>query len=607
MPEPVTIILIGAAAYAWFKGRQEQTGSLLPGAPGTVTLPGTIAPSGQIAPTPPDVPTVPSAGADGAPISTAAAGTGPDAPFATNGSIAVATGTELSPVPSDLVDALDNQTALAMRAYATLNPGDLEAFLNRYADRLVLRNDLYFEALTDPPEAGYQLTPAMVASLGNATYKVAQALNGVYVGRSVDLFGVTASVAGQIPGINPDLVSSLQGLAMGYRAITSFQQVASIAAANSVSLTDLSALTSLGGAAGAYPGLAALPLSGVLMAVGLVVDIGFTIIGDKPDLQKAIDVALDVASLAVLFIPVIGIVIAIVIQLVKFIIDMFGEDLFGGGMSHDQREALEAARYGENISPMWPQIVNSFTPRECWASIVEWGSGYCGGRHIVAMSVTMNLNAGDVIMVGGRPYTVPAMTTLAFGRQPCSWLSGTPFENMSNDEQAWALAKYATKNGINAMAQAGIREDLKTQFNEPTRQVIMARCAPMATFINHGVSLDQIDQIAAEYRAQPHLNELATAFGWPTWQEMFGSVVADEWLAFRATLTNGSLTDFARRYGYQTMYAFRATALSQYDVLWSQAQSGIQAARGAVARWQAAYEQAILAAGPGGAGPMSTP
>jgi len=568
MPEPVTIIIAGAALYAWMK-RPSNTVVSNPPLNALAAEPAALTAANQ-------------------PVSVAGAGTGPDAPLATQTSIAnqgvapinsvMVASVVLDPaqeIPADLVAALDNDTALAMRAYAALNPGDFQAFLDKYAARLQMRNDMYLEAIENPPEQGYELTPAMAASLGNATYKVAQALNGVYVGRSVDLFGVSATIAGQIPSINPDLVSGLQAAAMGYRAITSLSQIMNLASVNNVSVLNFTAMT----AAGAYPGLANLAtfsqaLGPVLMAVGLVVDIAFTILGDKPDLQKAIDVALDVASLAVLFIPVIGIVIAIVIQLVKFIIDLFGEDLFGGGMTHEQREVLETARYGTNLNPIFSQLADSYTPRELFNTIIQWGSGYCGGVHIVAMSINLIVRAGDTMMIGGRSYTAPADTLLGLGHQPCYWLGSTDFETMTDDEQAWALAVYAPVNGIFAMAQAGIADWRKEQFNDPVELLIKARATPMRDMIvKYKLNLNQIDQIGLEYRAQPGLAALAAAWGWENWQTMFAFIVAPEWEAFTNTITHGSLADFCRVHGYPTMYAFRAYALSGYQSYYARVQS----------------------------------
>lgn len=583
MPEPVTLVVGGLALYALLKPKPAiPTSQALAQAPAAATgglQPVAVVPSGALA-TP--MGTLNNQ-ADGTTLGDVM---DPNLPLAVHpDSIAV---------PSDLVAALDNNTALAMRAYAAMDPADFQVFLDRYADRVVLRNDMVLERLTDPPGAPpMEPTPGMLIGLGSAAYKLVQGLNGVAAGKSFDVFGVAASAAGSIPGMNPDFVSALQGAAMGYRALTSMSQVLSIAAANNVGVTTLMSWSPTAlSAAGAYPGLAALPLSGVLMGVGLVVDIGFTIIGDAPDMQKAVDVALDVASLACLFIPVIGVVIAIVIQIVKFIIDLFGDDLFGGGMSHEQREALEAARYGANLNPMFPQITDSLTPREMHRTLADWTSGYCGGKHVIAMGVNLILKEGDVVQVGGKPLLITGQlgtgspvllppgateTTLGIGDNganggACYWLQGGPFAAMTNDEMALAIGKYGAVNGFIAEAQVGIREDMKDQFNTPVENLLKARCQTMKTFVDHNFTLDQMDMVAAEYRAQPHLNALAAAYGWPSWQELFSGVVNDEWLAFNFTTAEGSLSDFAHQNGYPTMYAFRAAALAEYETYFSGAE-----------------------------------
>jgi hypothetical protein len=313
-------------------------------------------------------------------------------------------------------------------------------------------------------------------------------------------------------------------------------------------------------------------------------------------------VALDVAALACLFIPVVGIVIAIVIEIVKFIIDIFSGDLFGGGLSHAQREALETARYAALINPMYGQLVAAYTPRELFRSIVDWSTGYCGGQHVVAMGINLVLQPGDVIMVGGHPLTItagmgapilaPPGTTgvllgivdnevapmrdsygVTIGTKGCYNLAGTPFAAMSNDEIAWALGRYATENGIVAEALVGITEATKAQFNLPADQIIAARAAPMATFIKHGATLEQIDAFALEYRAQPHLHDLSAAFGAADWQHFFADVVSAEWYAFVSAHPHGSLHDFALANGYPSIYAFRAAALASYEAFYSQWQN----------------------------------
>lgn len=608
MPEPVTLVIAGIALYGYLKQSTVPLAELSPQEQNDILA---QSPAGALATQTPITTVPPGALTTSGSAVAASEGIGIGDSLSHPETLHTPDVVTAAPlvVPADLVSRLDNDTALMFRKYAALNPGDFQDFLDTYADRIVMRNDLMFEMLTNPPEQGFEPSVGMLAGMGNAAYKVVQAFNGVAAGKSVDLFGVGASVAGQIPGINEDFVSSLQGLAMGYRAITGITDIMSVAAAYpGVSILNLGGMTASG--ITAYQGLgavftpgAAIPLAGVLMAVGLVVDIGFTIIGNKPDMQKAVDVALDVASLAVLFIPVIGVVIAVIIQLVKFIIDLFGSSLFGGGMTHEQREILETARYGENINPMYPQLADCYTPREMFRTIIQWGSGYCGGVHVVAMSVAILLKAGDQFNAGGVVVTVPPeMDGVLFGpgnneqAGGCYWIKSFaqqhpafgPVANITNDEQAVLIGVYAPVNGVFAMAQAGIVDWRKEQFNDPTEKLIMSRTQPMHDFlVKHRMTLDEIDMVALEYRAQPHLNALASSYGWDTWQELFSAVVTQEWMAFNVTVADGSLADFARQNGFPTMYAFRAAALASYEQYFAGAE---QAAT-------VAYQNAIQAQG----------
>lgn len=562
--EPVTLVLIGAAAYSYFKGK----GAVISHA----ELP-SQAPAPDVAPV--------LAGPIGQPLSTAASGTEPTAPLATNTGLAnpitladpSPPTVQVVPIPP-LALVLDNATALALRQYALLDPEGFRIFLDRYADYFVLRSDQFIEMLQDPPAAGFQATPGMLANMGVAAYKVVQGLNGVAAGNYGDIFGVAATTAGQIPMINPDLLKSLQGLALGYRAYTAAMtigDIASIATANGVTMMDVtSSMLSAGGVSGSMAMAPIASFAGVIMAVGLCVDIAFTIIGDRPDMQKAVDIALDAASLVCLFIPIVGWVIAIVIQLVKFIIDCFGEEIFGGGMTKTQHDMIEAAKYGEQLSPMWPILADSLTPRELWLHIVQWGSGYCGGVHTVAVAVWLNLKTGDVVTIGGRSVIIDHDQMLAFGNPGCYWLRGTPFEPMSADEQALALATFGSLDGrIGAEAQVGIMEAMKSQFNIPTVNLIQARCAPMTNFVKHGVTLDGMDQVVAEFRAQVPLNNLAKFFGYATWQPMLGMVVDAEWRAWAGSTPHGSLHDFAVALHQPTMYALRAVALQSYQAIYN--------------------------------------
>jgi hypothetical protein len=194
------------------------------------------------------------------------------------------------------------------------------------------------------------------------------------------------------------------------------------------------------------------------------------------------------------------------------------------------------------------------------------------------MSINLVLKAGDRVTINGSPFTIPHDTLLGLGHQPCYWLGDTMFETMTDDEQAWALGAYASINGIFAMAQVGISDPMKEQFNDPVEKLIMARAQPMHEFlIKHRLTLDEIDQIALEYRAQPHLNALASSFGWASWQEFFASIVSQEWHVFNITVTEGSLSDFAHQNGHPTMYALRAAALAPWETHYQRAQAAILA------------------------------
>lgn len=590
MPEPITLIVGGIALYTWLKKP----------APALHTSPA-------------------AATAHLSPIALAS-GTGSSAPLATTTSVVngvpLAAAHQATPIPS-LVTALDNDSALMFRAYVALNPQDFQVFLDRYATNIQLHDDLFFAALTNPPQGGYQPTPGMVASMGLAAYKMVQALNGVAVGRYGDLFGATASAAGAIPGVSPQLVQSLQALTLGYRAFTAGVQavdtIGALALANGVSFLDMTAALFGGGGSALTVGLAApiASLSGLLMGVGLVIDIGMTIAGDAPDVQKAIDVALDVASLVCLFIPVVGWVIAIVIQLVKFIIDLFGQSLFGG-MTVQQRNLLRQAEYAKAVSPMLPQIADAYTPRELLGVLVAWGADPCGRQNPItgyvntsgqAMGFFITLHRGDQFTMGGRPFTIPYdVPYFPIGAPGCYFYTGAqppipgvdvmygyaagadhpgydpkvayPWvawgtAQLTFDEIAIILATY-TRNGAHVEATVAIPESMKAMFNTPTDNLLDARTQPMANFLHHGVSLDQIDQIALEYRAQPHLHDLSASFGYATWQDMLAVVVAKEWAVFNWTVSHGSLHDFAVQNGYRTMFAFRAAAFASFETYYTQ-------------------------------------
>jgi len=148
----------------------------------------------------------------------------------------------------------------------------------------------------------------------------------------------------------------------------------------------------------------------VLQVVGPVVTIVvacvsmyFTITGDLPDYQKAIYCALDAASIAAVFIPVVGWIVAAVIQIVKFVL----QKVLGQSKSHEQREAEETAyllQYG--AQELAKQLNQIMTLRQLYDVLTSWGSGSTGGTTAIAIVTMVN---GKMIGVSNQTYAVATL------------------------------------------------------------------------------------------------------------------------------------------------------------------------------------------------------
>lgn len=281
----------------------------------------------------------------------------------------------------------------------------------------------------------------------------------------------------------------------------------------------------------------------VLGVAALLVDIGFTIAGDAPNAVKAITTALDIGMIVCLYIPVYGWIAAIVLAVVKFVFKLFAGQLFGG-LSHEEREALERARYARAVSPMLPEIAQCYAPRELVRTLWRWGSGACGGQGDVAM------------MIGLRG------TSIIFGQPGPS----CPYQVGTLDEQAEAFASGIGHDpNLYAAAQVGIRPDLRAVFESGVLEAIRARVGLYESMWAQGITLDQMDAIAAEYRRTDALQALATLYGWATWQAMFAALVGPAWAAYvEATPTGASINGLAQRYGFPDAIALRETAFAGY-------------------------------------------
>src|SRR5260370_2178229 len=197
------------------------------------------------------------------------------------------------------------------------------------------------------------------------------------------------------------------------------------------------------------------PLLQGLGVAGLAVDIGFTIPSHKADAVKAIDAALDAAALVCLVLAETGVgaVLAIVIEAVKFLFDLFGSSSFSSA-AHAQREALETARFGQNLSPMLPLLANALTPRELLQVLIDWSTGYCGGKQIIAMITWLNLPVGTVGHVGGKDVTPSAPTGVPLLAPCCYQYQSTAEAPLTFCGEGLTLGFHG--DTVQAEAQAGI-------------------------------------------------------------------------------------------------------------------------------------------------------
>lgn len=288
----------------------------------------------------------------------------------------------------------------------------------------------------------------------------------------------------------------------------------------------------------------------VLGVVALVVDMGFVIASNVPDAQKAIDTALDAAMIVCLFIPVYGWIISIVLAVVRFIFDLFAGKLFGS-LTHEQREALETAAYAEHLHPIFPAIAHCYAPRELLRVLIDWGSGSCGGTQSVAM-------------VTGLHNTPTQGVDLYFGDDGCYYHTGVN-AGITFDQQAQWLATKGQTSDFFAVAQAGISTTYRNAFNAQMFNVVTARCVVYANMAAQGLTLDDMDKIADEYRRTDTLDRVAAIFGWDSWRGLFASILQPQWSAYVASKpTGGSLNDFARTLGYSDAIALRDAAFAGY-------------------------------------------
>jgi len=296
----------------------------------------------------------------------------------------------------------------------------------------------------------------------------------------------------------------------------------------------------------------------VLGVIGVLVDIGFIIAGNQPDALKAINVALDVAILVCMFIPGIGTIIAVVLTVVKLLLSMFGSELFGGGETHKMREAKEASRAMMQAAQMAGELGATLSPRELVRVLWRWASGYCGGTSPVAIVTIL--------------YNRPEGQYLTIGRNPCSPPQHGPYRDwpdvgaMSLDDQAMALLKYAVLD-FELLIQAGVDPSYLSGANWSLDEGITAKCAAWyELMVEHGLTLDHFDALAAEQRKQPRLAQISSFYGFDDWHALMGWHLQDLWTRYLVTNRQGTLLEFSQRLGYADWITLRDQVADQYGL-----------------------------------------
>lgn len=310
----------------------------------------------------------------------------------------------------------------------------------------------------------------------------------------------------------------------------------------------------------------------ILGTAGALIDIGFTIAGTMPDVQKAVNVALDAAIIVALWIPVYGWIIALVLSVVKLLVNMFG--FSSGGLTHEQREALEIQRFQEHgAHPFIIGLANQIAPREIIRYLIGWGSGYGGGVHEYAimtyLSVDYPLNTSMVYLGHHGGATAPGNTPNLFYVNNLATYPGhtryrgmDPYQ-MTLDDMAWALVRYGATD-FNVTIQLGVTQSVKDLMNAQLDEIITRRIDLWGPLASKGFSLDDMDALAAEWRKEKRLTAIAAFFGYPDWHELVGWQMQDLWTRYLVTTRHGSLQDFARKLGAPSWAALR-DAIMGYD------------------------------------------
>lgn len=296
----------------------------------------------------------------------------------------------------------------------------------------------------------------------------------------------------------------------------------------------------------------------VIGTAACLVDIGFVITGTQSDVVKAIQVALDIAIIVCLWIPAIGWIVSLVLGLVKMVVGLFG----GSGMTHAQREMMEFGKYVKNtVDPFVKGLAKRLSPREVIDYVITWGSGYCGGIHqgAIAFSLVNAENPSEVLGIG-------SMAPGSNLPNHCYWNQGRRYRQwdayaMTRDEMAEAMIVYGPTDLI-AQPQVGVSASYLASVAGPIDEMLTKKMAAWAEQYEAGMTLDEMDILAREYRKQPRLNAIAQFFGYDNWHDCLGWTIQDYWTRYLVTSPNGSVNDFARTlFGMPDLITLRDTVM----------------------------------------------
>ena len=306
-------------------------------------------------------------------------------------------------------------------------------------------------------------------------------------------------------------------------------------------------------------------LAPALLVVGVavvLVDIAFTIMGDQSIAMKVINTAINAAIIVCMFIPVYGWIIALVLSIVKMLIGLFNKD---EKAEHAAREGRELSWYLEQgAKPFMSGLSEARSPRELFRYMVAWGSGYCGGEHEVTISSALTDPEGGRIGIGhnnARGVESP---------NGCYWNVGgryrgfTDVSQLTQDQITEAMVLYGATD-LTVTIQAGISESMKAPLNTIMDETVTRRLMVWReAMVEYGLSLDDLDMIAAEQRKQPRLYAIAKFYGHEDWRDLVQWHLQDYWTRYIVTNREGSLWGFAAALGYADWTALRDAIMESY-------------------------------------------